>query len=435
LLSSQYPGTVTPRSSIRKAVVLDDKALGLQQLELPFLGGISGGGGGGGSMLTTIDVPLSLHTSFQRRPSLVQGEYKTNGGDADGDDWLLLDSDERNLQDDQEEYIAPPLAVSSGLLTSSSALSLQALLQQATATAPPPLDISSSGSKNGDATPPTMERLFAAPKYATAVFRLIYTVVCVTIAMYYFSDADFWPPAVGGRGDTKKCWDLSSVGAAVMDSDFDQHNSVLRRYFLVQASYHIHSGAFHIVASLLLWFVSSSRNRKSGKAQPAPKKILGFLPPGMLTVINIQQFFQHCFAVVLIAGTYLFSSMRRLAAVGMFAFDVSSLFLHLLQLCINAPPNLRRSSPTWVWILYRALVIPSFCYSRFYVFPFVLGYSAIFESQDWLRQLENMSVPGLAKVMQFIFIVWLCLLMVMNIIYIKRLLYHPHVLRALNKQP
>jgi hypothetical protein len=45
---------------------------------------------------------------------LVQGEYKTNGGDADGDDWLLLDSDERKVQDDQEEYIAPPLTVSLG---------------------------------------------------------------------------------------------------------------------------------------------------------------------------------------------------------------------------------------------------------------------------------------------------------------------------------
>jgi hypothetical protein len=59
------------------------------------------------------------------RTSLVQGEYKTNGGDADGDDWLLLDSDERKVQDNQEEYIAPPLTISSGLLTSSSALSIK----------------------------------------------------------------------------------------------------------------------------------------------------------------------------------------------------------------------------------------------------------------------------------------------------------------------
>ena len=429
LLSSSYTGMLTPRESIKRVVSLDDEDGGLPSL--PSLGG------------NDLDrPPLTVRApSLQQQP--VRGAAQRNSlrssfldeqkmsdlspNHSDGEDWMLFDASEHNVEpsNDRREAFAPPPAVSSGLLTSSSAHSLQALLQQATATAPTP-DSTVSGASHS-VLPQHLDRLFAAPKYATAIFRLIYCIVCVTIALLYFSDADFWPPAVGGRGDTKNCWDLSSVGAVVMDSDFDQHNSVLRRFFLVQASYHFHSGAFHFVTSILLWFVSSTSSKSRSE------KLLGFIPQNMLTIINVQQFLRHCFAVGLIAGAYLFSSLRRLAAIGMFAFDVSNTFLHLLQLCINAPPNRRRSNPTWVWILHRGLVIPSFCYSRFYVFPFVVGYSAIVESQNWLRQLENMVIPGSAKYIQLMFGVWLALLMAMNIVYVKRLLYHPHVLQALNR--
>ena len=423
LLSSSYTGMLTPRSSVKGVVNLEDNGGALPSL--PSLGGDNLYGPARAAPI----LSQTNRSAFQRSSikSSFSEEHKVSDispNHSDGEDWLLFDASEHEEPRERREIFAPPPAVSSGLLTSSSAQSLQALLQQATATAPTPDSSVAGGSQT--ASPQELDRLFAAPRYATAIFRLIYCIVCVTIALLYFSDADFWPPAVGGRGETKNCWDLSSVGAVVMDSDFDQHNSVLRRYFLVQASYHFHSGAFHIVTSLLLWFVSSSSNKSRSE------KLFGFIPHSMLTIINIQQFMRHCFAVGLIAGAYLFSSLRRLAAIGMFAFDVSNTFLHLLQLCINAPPNRRRSSPSWVWFLHRCLVIPSFCYSRFYVFPFVLGYSAIVESQDWLRQLENMVIPGSAKYIQLMFAIWLGLLMAMNIVYVKRLLYHPHVLQALN---
>jgi hypothetical protein len=153
----------------------------------------------------------------------------------------------------------------------------------------------------------------------------------------------------------------------------------------------------------------------------------------MWTIQNAQSLFQHLFAVGLIAGTYLFSSMRRLGAIGMFAFDISSWFLHLLQLCINAPYGSRRLSPSWIRFLHRGLVIPAFCYCRFYVFPFVIYYSALEESQDWLRQLENMLVPGSAKYIHGMFVVSFCLLLVMNFVYVRRLMYHPHVSDILNR--
>lgn len=212
-----------------------------------------------------------------------------------------------------------------------------------------------------------------------------------------------------------------------MDSDFDHHNAVLRRYYLVQLSYHFHSGAFHILAALLLWFVSSS---KSGRAQSQSN---AFFPSGMWTIHNLQSLFQHCFAVGMMTFSYLFSSLRRLGVIAMFAFDLSSWFLHLLQMTINEPAQKRRLSPFWIKILHRAFVIPAFCYCRFYIFPFVIGYSALEESQSWLKQLENMLFPGTARYIHGIFVVSFCLLMVMNVVYARRLFYHSHVKETVDR--
>jgi hypothetical protein len=170
---------------------------------------------------------------------------------------------------------------------------------------------------------------------------------------------------------------------------------------------------------------------------------LGFIPSGMFTVNNARSFFQHCFSIALILVTYLFSSTRRLGAIAMFAFDASSLFLHLLQLGINAPRLQQTqshrgisslSSLTTIRALHRLVVIPAFCYARFYVFPFVVGYSALEESQDWLRQLENMMVPGTAHYIHGFFVIAFLLFLLMNFVYFWRLLIHPNVMEDLKNQ-
>jgi hypothetical protein len=196
---------------------------------------------------------------------------------------------------------------------------------------------------------------------------------------------------------------------------------------LLQASYHFQSGAFHLFTALLLWFVTSSSKNKEEESS----KFFGFIPSGMITVGNIITLFQHCFAVGLITFIYLFSSLRRLGAIGIFSFDASSWSLHLLQLTIN--DSSQRVTPSWIRNLHRAVVIPLFCFTRFYIFPFVIGYSALEESQDWLRQLENMLVPGIAKYIHGVFVVCFCLVMIMNIIYFQRLVNHPHVSEALQR--
>lgn len=119
----------------------------------------------------------------------------------------------------------------------------------------------------------------------------------------------------------------------------------------------------------------------------------------------------------------------------MFTFDASSLFLHLLQLGINAPRKpkeaerqAKRSWPASMYMLHRLVVIPAFCYARFFVFPFVIAFSALEESQDWLRQLENMLIPGTAQYIHGFFVVAFLLFLVMNMVYFLRLLNHPHVM-------
>jgi hypothetical protein len=368
--------------------------------------------------------------------------------DQDDNEWLFDHDEDQDTTtaNDNDNDDAP--SVSFGLLTRNSAQNLQALLEQAS---PPASAIVKqqkgrearrSSQNNSFKNEPTGDRIYAAPKYATAVFRLIYCLVSCLIGLRYFGSADFWPPALGGTGNTRNCWDLSSVGVTnIVDSDFDSSNTVLRRYYLIQASYHVHSAAFHLLTSILLWFVSKSSKNKQGSSTP---RFLGFIPIGMFTLYNVQIFFQHIFSLVLIFGTFLFSSTRRLGAIAMFAFDASSLFLHLLQLGINAPHETSKQRRIGAWfyssrksfilILHRFLVIPAFCYARFYVFPFVVCYSALEESQDWLHQLENMLIPGTAKFIHGLFVIAFLLFLLLNLTYFWRLLNHPHVTYTLQKQ-
>jgi fumarate reductase subunit C len=413
LLSSQYSGNGTPRPVKKDAVTNADFEIGPPIPTLPGLD-INEDKNVGDALDFSSEgiLPKSLFPS-KNNASHDDQAWITETDECD-EGWDVR-PDEHDAELDMEVDLPP--AVSSGLISSSSAVSFQALLEQAGTMSP----------RRRESVTQEDIAIFTSPKFATAVFRFFYCSVSCTIALFFFLDADFWPPAVGGSGNTKNCWDLSSVGAKIMESDFDQHNTVLRRFFLLQASYHFHSAAFHLFTALLLWFVTSSSKNKEEESS----KFFGFIPSGMITVGNIITLLQHCFAVGLITFIYLFSSLRRLGAIGIFSFDASSWSLHLLQLSIN--DSSRRVTPCWIRNLRRSVVIPFFCYSRFYMFPFVIGYSALEESQDWLRQLENMLVPGIARYIHGVFVVCFCLVMIMNIIYFQRLVNHPHVSEALQR--
>ncbi|OEU18867.1 hypothetical protein FRACYDRAFT_237150 [Fragilariopsis cylindrus CCMP1102] len=452
LLEFAYSGSVTPTKITRMKSFANDSAF-VDGIQMPNLNGNERKCVDDyGNYEDEDDVQIAHSNedgnddadvnNIEIRPMFPSGSLMiTNDEDHDEDQGNTTANDHETANDNDD---AP--SVSFGLLTRNSAQNLQALLEQASPSASAIVkqqkgEARRSSQNNSSKNEPTGDRIYAAPKYATAVFRLIYCLVSCLIGLRYFGSANFWPPALGGTGNTRNCWDLSSVGVTnIVDSDFDSSNTVLRRYYLIQASYHVHSAAFHLLTSILLWFVSKSSKNK----QESSPRFLGFIPIGMFTLYNVQIFFQHIFLLVLIFGTFLFSSTRRLGAIAMVAFDASSLFLHLLQLGINAPHETSKQRRIGAWfyssrksvilILHRFLVIPSFCYARFYVFPFVVCYSALEESQDWLHQLENMLIPGTAKFIHGLFVIAFLLFLLLNLTYFWRLLNHPHVTYTLQQQ-
>lgn len=430
LLSSSYNGSVTPTKAMRIKSFDDQTSNILAGFQLPNLNNREYSGDEDGEVYGSPTKDLQIYKQKGNRLFPEENENESDDYSFSGMNF----GPGENGNDDEIQH--PPLAVSSGLLSNTSAQNLQALLEQAAPTTSS-VAIKRRESFKKSTNSETTDRIFAAPKYATAVFRLIFCLVSCLIGFCYFRAADFWPPAVGGSGNTKNCWDLSSVGVTLMRTDFDivdsdveGYNPLLRRYYLIQASYHFHSAAFHILTSVLLWFVSNSSKKKES---PSPR-FFGIIKMGTFTLYNVRIFFQHIFSLVLILGTYLFSSTRRLGAIAMFSFDASSLFLHLLQLGINAPRRRTDGSrKSVIQIIYWCMVIPAYCYARFYVFPFIVGYSALEESQVWLQQLENLLMPGTEKFIHGFFVIAFLLFMLMNLVYFWRLLNHPHVIDALQR--
>ena len=80
------------------------------------------------------------------------------------------------------------------------------------------------------------------------------------------------------------------------------------------------------------------------------------------------------------------------------------------------------------------MLLYSYRYTRFYVFPFVVWYSAIFESRDWLRQMERTLVPGSANVMKMVCHSFLLVNLMFNLVLFRRLLFHPHLHSVLCKR-
>ena len=222
--------------------------------------------------------------------------------------------------------------------------------------------------------------LFTAPRYATAIFRLLFCLVSCFWALSKFSSANFWPVWVGGQrtASTKNCWDLSgsvALQGASLDSDFDHQNSALRYFFLGQASYQIHSICFHILTMMLLVIYG-------GKD--------GYLSARQSLTSYSRPMLEHLVYFVLTVAVYTFSSLRRLGAITIFALELSSMMLQFLQICINAPKTSPIRNDRLIKFVHHFLAVPVFIYCRFFIMPFIVQHSAAFESAMWLQQIERL---------------------------------------------
>ncbi len=274
------------------------------------------------------------------------------------------------------------------------------------------------------------ESLFSGPQYATSGFRFLFFTTTTIYAWLAFHSAEFWPIYVGGLrgGRTRYCWNLSgNVNYTAIDSDFDSKNELLRFYFIIQASYHLQSICFQIL-SLLLWLTATNYNTSTSKNLLRSEKITSVRRS---MTHYIRPFAEHILATLVIISAFLFSGLRRLGAIGMYTMDLSGLFLQLLQICLNAPhegPFNILSRPKVVRRVHAFLVVPVFLYCRMFVFPFLVLYSVMFESGEWFHQLENvLPVSGLGFILHRSFCGVLIMMQVLNVIYLRRLLYHPQI--------
>lgn len=271
--------------------------------------------------------------------------------------------------------------------------------------------------------------LSSAPRYATAIFRLLFCTLSCSWALYQFSSANFWPIWVGGpkTAKTSYCWDLAGTlsplikggghRASLLDSDFNHENTALRFFFLGQASYQTHCLCFHFLSMILLLAYTDADERKDGKYLSIRKSLKSYSRPML----------EHIVYFILTVTTYIFSGLRRLGAISIFALEMSSAVVQLLQICINAPEMsiLRKSSV--VKCVHRYLVVPVFVYCRFFILPFIVQYSAAFESSVWLKQVEHALAPGSAVVIYGFFNGMLLVAFGFNFIYLQRLLFHPYL--------
>lgn len=137
----------------------------------------------------------------------------------------------------------------------------------------------------------------------------------------------------------------------------------------------------------------------------------------------------HLVFSLLLWGSFVFSGLRRLGAIGIFALEFSSAMLQLLQLCIHAPSTSWLRKPQVIRIVHSYIVIPSFIYARIGIVTILVGHSAALESIDWISQLDK-ALGGGSGIMMIFYILFNSLLFlatIMNILYLRRLLYHPQV--------
>eukprot|EP00804_Cyclotella_cryptica_P001160 CCRYP_016996-RB/>CCRYP_016996-RB protein AED:0.10 eAED:0.10 QI:878/1/1/1/0.5/0.33/3/676/653 len=322
--------------------------------------------------------------------------------------------------------------------------------------------ISSSPLRRSNSIPNPAQDLFSAPRHATAMFRLLYTSTSCFSAYYLFHNAVFWPRQLFGKhahSSTMACWDLSGsvVALGSLDEDYDNTNAALKYFFLAQAAYQLHSLCFHMVSMGLLLLYGGGENDRSfyglrnifaekrirqsrqqfeqlSRQQRQQAKSMRLLSMKTSMQSYVRPMLEHFIVLALLVGAYLFSGLRRVGALGIFTLELSSVFLQLLQVCIYAPEKSWWSQPRVVIFVHRFLTIPAFIYCRFFVLPFVVWYSAAFESQEWLDQIEKVFTRGWGQQIYFAFNSLLCLIFALNLVLFRRLLYHPHLRQIVRKQ-
>jgi hypothetical protein len=287
--------------------------------------------------------------------------------------------------------------------------------------------------KEGSTEDEDLNELHCITRRTTAMFRLLYSIVSSVAAMYFFRSANFWPSSVGGikNGKTANCWDLA--GALFLDKmidlDFDNSNSNLRYFFIFEASFYLQNLAFCSVSLIARWYLQGTKRSKAKwtneETNGSPVAVWTLMLHILEDVIRLT--------VMLVA--FLFSSSRRLGAIGIFTLNFSSIFLSLLQVCMNTKTSNKKQSNNWcsirstkIFILHRWITVPVFIYCRLYVMPFVVWNSIAFESKGWLIQIERgFNSCAFATTLYLFGNTMMAITFVLQTVYLHRLFFHPYL--------
>jgi len=126
----------------------------------------------------------------------------------------------------------------------------------------------------------------------------------------------------------------------------------------------------------------------------------------------------HLLTLLLLFLSFVLSSTRRLGALLIFTHDVTQISLSVLQIGVNTG-----GMKTWRrcgWAIYLGSIL-SFLYFRMYVFFFVIYRSVLFESSPWLNQLRVTTSSRFVLYVELMFHGLLAVLVVLNLIWAKRL--------------
>ena len=227
-----------------------------------------------------------------------------------------------------------------------------------------------------------------------AYFRLIWCFSMSASIWVAFGSSNWWPSSLGGGGSTLACWDLSG-SLPSLTRDFDGTTRSLLYFYVLQMSYHVQSFFFSLCSLYML-------PSKGGM------KIAGKL--------------NHAVELALLAGTFVLSSTRRLGMIAIFAMNGSQASIDMYHILITSEAKSPLLRPRVFKAVHFVLIILPFFYLRFYIIPFEIFRSVLYESQPYLLQIQQTTLPWTGDLLRLIFNTLLAGMLVHNLVYGKRIL-------------
>jgi TLC domain len=168
-------------------------------------------------------------------------------------------------------------------------------------------------------------------RFGAVCFKLLYFCCITPLGFYVLKDADWFPPSLGGSGDTENIF---------KGFPFQPYVPLLKEYYMIELGYHTHSLLYHMALE----------HRSD----------------------YLEMMLHHCCAVFLVVFSY-YENLVRVGSLVLIVHDIADVTAYLIKTAVDTVYTKVTLS------LYAALLV-NWAYTRFYVFPFVI-IKAIYETE------------------------------------------------------